>query len=67
LFPKKSLYEYEKKPREQQELSLRRKAAALGYDLVSKATEVPKPRAAAAARRQASELLQRRHKRNASG
>ena len=35
--------EYEKKLREQQERSLRRKAAALGYDLVSKATTAPEP------------------------
>jgi transposase len=42
-YVKQSLDEYEKKLREQQERSLRRKAAALGYELVSKAAAVPEP------------------------
>ena len=42
-YVKQALDEYEKKLREQQERSLRRKAAALGYDLVSKATTAPEP------------------------
>jgi transposase len=42
-YVKQSLDEYEKKLREQQERSLRRKAAALGYELVSKAAAVPAP------------------------
>jgi transposase len=42
-YVKQSLDEYEKKLREQLEHSLRRKAAALGYELVSKAAAVPEP------------------------
>jgi transposase len=42
-YVKQSLDDYEKKLREQQERSLRRKAAALGYELVSKGTAVPEP------------------------
>ena len=40
-YAKQSMDDYEKKLREQQERSLRRKAAALGYELVSKASAVP--------------------------
>jgi transposase len=42
-YVKQSMDDYEKKLREQQERSLRRKAAALGYELVSKGTAVPEP------------------------
>jgi hypothetical protein len=42
-YVKQSQDEYEKKLREQQERSLRRKAAALGYDLVSKVTADAQP------------------------
>jgi hypothetical protein len=40
---KQSMADYEKKLREQQGRSLRRKAAALGHELVSKAAAAPGP------------------------
>jgi transposase len=42
-YVKQSMEEYEKKVREQMERSLRRKAAALGYDLVPKSVPTPTP------------------------
>jgi transposase len=42
-YVQQAMDEYEKKLREQQERSLRRKAAALGYELVSKEVALPGP------------------------
>jgi transposase len=42
-YVRQSMDEYEKKLREQQERSLRRKAAALGYEVVPRAAAVPEP------------------------
>lgn len=40
-YVKQSMDEYEKRLRDQQERSLRRKATALGYELIAKATPIP--------------------------
>ena len=42
-YVKQSMEEYERKIRQQMERSLRRKAAALGYELVAKTSPEPVP------------------------